>query len=154
MNASSLRLTFLYNQNLIHVQEDTRSWFFPMDKGLTDIIREEIGRIDKGIYVEFVVHRRTGGWLRTPVIIGYLRKQRDIGLLENEENEMEILFEFPEAIIHGNFFNKRYISKYDLKEFTDLSYGKNDFGNDEGFSIRTYDQRYKNGSRFYFQVEP
>lgn len=151
---SYIWLTFLYNQNLIHLQLPTehRSFFVPIDKHQKELIHESIGSLDEEIDVEFVVYRQTKGWFRSPVLIGYIKKGKKI-LLETEEKEIEILFEFPEVLVKRKFFTKLLESKFGLKKNEYADYWKNELGNEEGIYHLSYEQEHKNGGWFNFQIE-
>ncbi len=154
MSVSYIWLTFLYNQNLIHLQLPTenRSFFIPIDKHQKELIHENIGSLDEDIDVEFVVYRQTKSWFRSPVLIGYLKKGKKI-LLETEEKEIEILFEFPETLVKRKFFTKVLENKYKLKKNTFTESIKDDLGHYGWINHISYDQEHKNGGLFNFQTE-
>ena len=72
---ANVELTFLYNQNLLFVTTSKRSYFSPLDHHQWQILREEIGKIDKSQSLEFVIYRRVRRWPRTPIILCYLHNK-------------------------------------------------------------------------------
>ena len=155
-NAASVRLTFLYNQNLIHVQSEKQNWFFAIDTdGGQKLIEETIGELDDKTSVEYVLYRRKGGWFKTPVLIAYLKIKKELGQSKKEE-EIEILFEFPENLVKNSIFDRSLKRKYKIKlDENDViaDYYKNELGDDESLYCKNYKQDGKyNG--FQFRVYP
>lgn len=161
-NVSSAQLTFLYNQRLIHVQLPAinKSYFFPIDKHEKELIREKVGNLDDDIHVEFVLHRQKMGWFRSPILTGYIKKSKSggIGFWENEEKDVEILFEFPEALATGGSpFAKRLENKYKLKKDVVVDFipkPNDDLGYGRDIYLVDYKQEHENGGLFSFLLWP
>lgn len=151
-DVSSTNLTFLYSQNLVHIQLTDKSYFFPLDKNQNYLVREEIGRIDEEI-VEFVLYRRPGGWFKSSTLIGYLKKDREF-LHDNKDKEVQVLFEFPEALVKRSFFTQGLENTSKLKKLSDVVEGhKNELGYDQSYFLFTsYDQEHQSGSNFNFLI--
>lgn len=149
-DVASIQLTFLYLQNLVHIQVEN-SYFFPLDKSQNFLVQKEIGKIGKNI-VEFVLYRKHVGFLKSPILVGYLKKEREFALGDDENKDIEILFEFPEALIAKAFFTKHFENKFKLKKDSDILGGyKNDLGEEEPHGTFTaYDQEYSSGCHFNF----
>lgn len=149
-DVTSTNLTYLFNQNLVHIQLTDKSYFFPLDKNQNELVNEEIGRIDEEI-VEFVLYRSPCGWLKSPTLIGYLKKDREF-LHDNKDKEAEVLFEFPEALVKRTFFTEGLENKFKLKKNSDVAGGgKNELGDIEpDWLFTSYDQEHQSGSNFNF----
>lgn len=154
-DVTSTNLTYLYNQNLVHIQLSDKSYFFPLDKNQNYLIHEEIGELEKDTVVDFVLYRKITGWLKSPVLVGYLRKAHKYGFpSEYKESEVEVVFEFPEALIKRSFFTQGLENKFKLKKDSDIVEGhKNELGHDQSYFLFTsYDQEHQNGSNFNFLI--
>lgn len=148
----SIRLTFLDRDNLIHIQQTNRSYFFATDKTQRELVREELGKLDKDIHVEFVLTRRKLGRFSSSVLVGYLIKKGEFFSPKDKE-ETEILFEFPESLINASFFTEGSAKRFGLKKFSDADMHKNELGDEEGFYVVTYDLEGKKVN-IKFQLEP
>lgn len=154
---SSAWLTFLYSQRLIHVQLPAinKSYFFPIGKNEKEVVREKIGNLDEDTYVWFIVHRQKMGRFRSPVLTGYIKKDKEgLSFLKDEEKEIELLFEFPEALVEGGPFAKRLKNKYKLEETVVADYVKDELGYNRDVYCVDYKQEHKNGGIFDFLLTP
>lgn len=151
--AAWAQLTFLYNQNLVHIRSNDDNRFYPLDKWERELVHEEIGRIDKDIAVEYVLYRKKGGWFKTPILIGYLRSGDEYSI-GDKKGEVEVIFEFPENLVKATFFTKGLENKFKLEKDVraDSSLNKNEFGDNEEYYYVNYDQEHKSGCRFHFLV--
>lgn len=153
-NCASVRLTFLYLQNLIHVQSEELNWFFAIDSnGGGNLVQETIGKIDDKTDVEFVLYRRKGNLFKSPVLVGYLHRVNEYGLLKDEDKKVEVLFEFPENLITSIFLRKILMSIYKIKK-DDIFVGpsKNELGDDNTIYCINYKQERDGDGGFEFRV--
>lgn len=150
---SSIELTFLYNQNLIHilVPAQNRSYFFRIDQQPKELVHESIGSLNDDIDVVFVLHRQTRSWFRSPILTGYLKKGKKL-FLKDEEKEIDILFEFPEVLVKKRFFTKRLERKYGLTKISVGDAMVDELGYNEDIYYTYYDQEHKNGGCFNFKT--
>lgn len=154
-DVASAHLTFLYNQNLIHIQLIDKSYFYPLDKNQNELVREEVGRIDKETTVDFVLYRKTGGWFNSPILIGYLTKNWDFSYKHTgADRQSEILYEFPEALVRRTFFTKGLESEFNLKKLSDVvDGGKTELGYEEPYwGFTSYGQEHRNGANTNFLI--
>lgn len=155
-DVSSMSLTFLYSQNLVHIQLTDKSYFFPLDKSQNYLVREEVGTVDEETNVEFILYRKpAGGWFKSPILVGYLKKDHKYGFpLGERGREVEIVFEFPESLVKKTFFTKGLEDRFKLTKDSDVLGGyKNDLGDEEPHSVFiAYDQRLNNCCHFNFLI--
>lgn len=142
-------LTFIDSQNLVHVRLQDKDYFLPLDREDNDLVTERLGLVGKEVLVEFTLHRRKQGWLKSPLLTGYLVSSYG---LKPGEKELEILYEFPEDLITRLFFIGSLKKRYNLQEDGIADYHTNDLGDGEGVYHKAYDQEHRNGSNFRFQV--
>lgn len=152
-NVAFRKLTFLYNQNLIHVSSQSGAYFFPIDKENKNVVYEEVARFDENKYLTFVIHRRKRGFFRSPVLIGYLKVDYDVHPPKKDEEEIEILFEFPESLVSRTFFTGSLEKEFSLKKDVVADYiQRNELGDPEGIYYTNYDQEDKYPCNFHFQI--
>jgi|GEM_PF-4988649 hypothetical protein len=147
---SNITLTYLRHQNLIHVSSGTKSSFFQTDKWYKTLYSEEIMRQDEDNYLAFGIYRRKGGISKSPVLVGYLKMENEIGV--NEKNEYEVVFEFPEKLINKGFLTGTLEKKFDLKKEVIADYwDKNEFGDPDEIYYTIYNQEGKYPVNFQFR---
>jgi len=143
----SLELTFLYNQNLIHVRHKTEGYFHPIDQSSKVLNSALVGKTSDGEEVVFVLHRKKGGFLRSPVLVGYLK----VFLDDKVPRSMNYLFEFPEVLIRRPLFTIGHKKRYLLEEHSYADLGVDDFGDDDVVARLSYRQK-KYGVCFDFDI--
>lgn len=146
-SVSSCFLTFIDNQNLIHVEREDRSYFMHTDQTNNDLITMELGKTAKGEVINFTLYRKKRGLFKSSVLVGYL-------VNEDEENKRaEILFKFPVNLIKQNFFVKGLVKEFGLEEDTVVDYlGKNEMEDEETVYVITYQQKDLSGCEYDFWI--
>lgn len=148
-SASSCWLTFLDNQNLIHVEREERSYFFHTDHASNDLINLELGVTNNGKLVNFVLYRKKQGFLRSPLLIGYLQSD----YINKDQRKPEVLFMFPEVLAKRDFYLNSLKKKYNLEEDIAAGYRENnDMGDEEHTHVVTYKQTLAGGGEYDFWV--
>lgn len=142
-------LTYMDSHDLIHVQKPKRSYLHKVSDDDRYLIREELGELKDGKEIYYVLYRKTNGWFKGSILIGYLLIERRLG----EKEEVIPLFEFPERLMRWRYFTKGLQSQYKLKEDTVADYiGEDELGFSRGIYMVSYELENKDRANFWFRI--
>ena len=163
---STLTLTYLKGTDAVFVETGVtnNSGFIPLNgNGEADLALVELGRAEKNRVVELHVVRRLWNkedeYKHLPVLTGYLKIYYEDKVLNESENEIKMLFNFPEALYMGgeymnhnlddNDYDKRLVNLFDLKkDYFHSDPLDNDLGGSSFYSIYRYKSNYFELSQF------